>query len=54
MTHWTRRGRGSLDASNYPDDVPSTDDEQDGRISARATAEVPIDERRQHGTRPVR
>jgi UDP-GlcNAc:undecaprenyl-phosphate GlcNAc-1-phosphate transferase len=50
----TRRGRGSLDASNYPDDVPSTDDDQDGRVSARAAAEVPIDERRRHGTRPVR
>jgi UDP-GlcNAc:undecaprenyl-phosphate GlcNAc-1-phosphate transferase len=50
----TRRGRGSLDASNYPDDGPSTDEEKEPRVSGRTVPEVPIDERRRHGTRPVR
>ncbi len=49
----TRRGRGALDASNYPDDPPSTDEEADSHVTGRAVAEVPIDDRR-HGTRPAR
>jgi len=54
----TRRGHNALDASSYPEDPPGTDDaatkDTDRGITGRAVAEVPIDERRRHGTRPVR
>jgi UDP-GlcNAc:undecaprenyl-phosphate GlcNAc-1-phosphate transferase len=54
----TRRSHGALDASSYPEDPPKPEDpatqNTDGRISGRAVPEVPIDERRRHGTRPVR
>jgi len=54
----TRRGQGALDASSYPDDILTTEDaapqETDGRITGRAVAEAPVEERRRHGTRPVR
>jgi UDP-GlcNAc:undecaprenyl-phosphate GlcNAc-1-phosphate transferase len=50
----TRRDQGSLDASSYPDDVPSSGDGPEDRISGRAVTEVAIDDRRRSGTRPVR
>jgi UDP-GlcNAc:undecaprenyl-phosphate/decaprenyl-phosphate GlcNAc-1-phosphate transferase len=54
----TRKGQYALDARSYPEEEPGRDDaaaqETDRRISGRTVAELPIDERRRHGTRPVR